>query len=140
MTRISAPRTRASRAGQTPDVAYSGCARLLHLSRRASVRSGFNRSTACYQPGINNVPIRYCSPSSFTSDALTNNELGWKTQWFGHRLQWNGAIYQEDWKNVQVNLFDPGVLGNVRLRHERADLPGVRGVRDIVDRGDRFRA
>ena len=73
---------------------------------------GFNRSSACYQPGINNVPL-YCSPSSFTSDALTNNELGWKTQWFGHRLQWNGAIYQEDWKNVQVNLFDPGVLGNV---------------------------
>lgn len=73
---------------------------------------GFNRSSACYQPGINNVPL-YCSPSSFTSDSLTNKELGWKTQWFGHRLQWNGAIYQEDWKNVQVNLFDPGVLGNV---------------------------
>jgi iron complex outermembrane receptor protein len=73
---------------------------------------GFNRSSACYQPAINGVPL-YCSPFSFTSDNLTNNEIGWKTQFFDHRLQWNGAVYQEDWSNVQVNLFDPGVLGNV---------------------------
>jgi len=81
---------------------------------------GFNRSSACYQPGINNVPL-YCSPSSFTSDSLTNNELGWKTQWFGHRLQWNGAIYQEDWNNVQVNL-SIRACSAMSLRHERADL------------------
>ncbi len=73
---------------------------------------GFNRSFGCYIPGVNDTPL-YCSPSSFTSDNLTNNELGWKTEFFGHRLRWNGAVYQEDWKNVQVNFFDPGVLGNV---------------------------
>ena len=73
---------------------------------------GFNRSSACYQPGIGGVPL-YCSPFSFTSDNLTNNEIGWKTQFFDHRLQWNGAVYQEDWNNVQVNLFDPPALGNV---------------------------
>src|SRR5260370_35125674 len=48
-----------------------------------------------------------------TSDNLTNNEIGWKTEFFDRRLQWNGAVYQEDWNNVQVNFFDPGVLGNV---------------------------
>jgi outer membrane receptor protein involved in Fe transport len=73
---------------------------------------GFNRSFSCYIPGVNNVAL-YCSPSSFTSDSLTNNELGWKTEFFGHRFQWNGAIYQENWNDVQVNFFDPGVLGNV---------------------------
>jgi outer membrane receptor protein involved in Fe transport len=73
---------------------------------------GFNRSFACYIQDAKGV-AQYCSPSSFTSDSLTNNELGWKTEFFDHRLQWNGAVYQEDWNNVQVAFFDPGVLGNV---------------------------
>ena len=72
----------------------------------------FNRSAACYIPDANNVP-QYCSPLAYTSDDLTNNELGWKTLFFNRRLQWNGAVYQEDWKNTQVSFFDPGLLGNV---------------------------
>ena len=28
-------------------------------------------------------------------------------------MQWNGAIYQENWNNVQVSFLDPGVAGNV---------------------------
>jgi outer membrane receptor protein involved in Fe transport len=42
-----------------------------------------------------------------------NNEIGWKTEFLDHRLQWNGAVYQEDWSNVQVGFFDPGQLGNL---------------------------
>jgi outer membrane receptor protein involved in Fe transport len=44
---------------------------------------------------------------------LTNNEIGWKTEFFEHRLQWNGAIYRENWNNVQVAFFDPGLVGNI---------------------------
>jgi outer membrane receptor protein involved in Fe transport len=44
---------------------------------------------------------------------LTNNEIGWKTEFFEHRLQWNGAIYQENWNNVQISFFDPGLVGNI---------------------------
>ena len=73
---------------------------------------GFNRSSACYAADQSQVK-QYCSPLAFASDNLTNNELGWKTEFFGRRLQWNGAVYQENWNNVQVSLFDPGVLGNV---------------------------
>ncbi len=72
----------------------------------------FNRSAACYIPNAAGTP-QYCSPLAYTSDDLTNNELGWKTEFLNHRLQWNAALYQEDWKNVQVSFFDPGVLGNV---------------------------
>jgi len=72
----------------------------------------FNRNSGCYIPGINNVP-QYCSPLGYESDDLLNNELGWKTEFLNHHLQWNAAIYQEDWKNAQVSFFDPGVLGNV---------------------------
>jgi outer membrane receptor protein involved in Fe transport len=72
----------------------------------------FNRSTACYVPDASGVG-QYCSPLAYKSDDLTNSELGWKTVLLNHRLQWNAAFYQEDWKNAQVSFFDPGVLGNV---------------------------
>jgi outer membrane receptor protein involved in Fe transport len=56
----------------------------------------------------------FTTPQGFAPDSLTNNELGWKTEWLGHHLQFNGAVYQEDWKNVQVSFFDPqGGLGNL---------------------------
>jgi outer membrane receptor protein involved in Fe transport len=33
--------------------------------------------------------------------------MGFKTEFFAHRLQLNGAVYQEDWKNTIVEFFDP---------------------------------
>jgi iron complex outermembrane recepter protein len=72
----------------------------------------FNRSSGTYVPDSQGIG-QYVSPLSFVSDNLTNNELGWKTEFFEHRLQWNGALYQENWNNVQIALFDPGLLGNV---------------------------
>ena len=87
----------------------------------------FNRTSACYIPGNANGITLYCSPLPFTSDNLTNNELGWKTEFFDHRLQFNGAVYQENWKNVQVQFFDPGVLGNVGFGTNGPDYR-VRGI------------
>jgi iron complex outermembrane recepter protein len=75
----------------------------------------FNRSAACYiptSPATGGIP-QYCSPLSYASDTLINNEIGWKTQFFDHRLQWNGAVYQENWNNAQVTFFQPGLLGNI---------------------------
>jgi iron complex outermembrane receptor protein len=65
-----------------------------------------------YAPGTDGVN-QFAVPRSYSSDKLTNNEIGWKTEWFDHRLQWNGAIYREEWDNVQVAFFDPGVTGNI---------------------------
>jgi iron complex outermembrane recepter protein len=56
---------------------------------------------------------QYSIPASYLSDQLTNNEVGWKTEFFNHRLQWNGAVYQENWNNVQISFFDPSVVGNI---------------------------
>ncbi|HVO48618.1 MAG TPA: TonB-dependent receptor, partial [Steroidobacteraceae bacterium] len=72
----------------------------------------FNRNFGCYIDDPQGIKL-YCSPLAYTSDNLTNNEIGWKSEWFGRRFQWNGAVYQENWDNVQVSFFDPGVLGNV---------------------------
>ena len=68
---------------------------------------GFNRQS---KPVLNGT---YNTPLEFAPDTLINNELGWKTQWFNRRLEFNGAVYQEDWKDVQVAVFDPQAgLGN----------------------------
>jgi iron complex outermembrane recepter protein len=64
-------------------------------------------------------------PLDFAPDDLTNNELGWKTLWMNQRIQWNGAIYQEDWNNAQIvlgygsNLSTMGITlngGDYRVR------------------------
>jgi iron complex outermembrane receptor protein len=62
---------------------------------------------------VNGVSYTYQTPQSYAPDTLINNEIGWKTQWFDHRLQFNGAVYQEDWKDVQVQIFQSCCYGNL---------------------------
>jgi iron complex outermembrane recepter protein len=66
----------------------------------------------------------WVSPLAFAPDSLTNNELGWKTLWMDRRIQWDGAIYQEDWNHVQIDGGSSGITtvrvilngGNYRVR------------------------
>jgi iron complex outermembrane recepter protein len=66
----------------------------------------------------------WVSPVAFAPDSLTNNELGWKTMWMDRRIEWNGAIYQENWNHVQIDGSASGILsysvilngGNYRVR------------------------
>jgi outer membrane receptor protein involved in Fe transport len=86
---------------------------LVYFTWSQGFRPGaFNRTVGCWIPNANGVP-QYCQPTAYASDNLTNNEIGWKTEFFDHRLQFNGAVYRENWSNVQINLFDPPTLGNV---------------------------
>jgi iron complex outermembrane recepter protein len=52
-------------------------------------------------------------PLDYAPDTLINNEIGWKTTWLERRIQWDGAIYQENWNNAQVGAFNRGVIGGV---------------------------
>jgi iron complex outermembrane recepter protein len=52
----------------------------------------------------------WVGPLGFAPDTLTNNELGWKTIWMDRRIQWDGAIYQEDWDQTQLGLYGLGVI------------------------------
>jgi outer membrane receptor protein involved in Fe transport len=52
----------------------------------------------------------WVSPLAFAPDSLTNNELGWKTLWMDRRIQWNGAIYQENWDHVQIDGGASGII------------------------------
>ncbi len=75
---------------------------------------GFNRAQSIISPSSPLYGL-YTPPLTYGPDVLINNEFGWKTEWFNHRLQWNGAIYQEDWKDVQIGILDPGITGNLEF-------------------------
>lgn len=77
---------------------------------------GFNRGAHVADHTVNTVnglSYVYQSPSAYAPDTLVNNEVGWKTQWFDRRLEFNGAVYQEDWKDVQVQIFQSCCYGNL---------------------------
>lgn len=87
---------------------------------------GFNYS-AKYTQKVNGQ-YQFATPTNYSPDTLINNELGWKAEFLGHRLQINGAIYQEDWKNTIVSFFDPQQgFGNLSFRTNGPDYR-VRGL------------
>jgi outer membrane receptor protein involved in Fe transport len=88
---------------------------------------GFNRGVSAHLPEANGVS-QFSTPATYAPDQLTNNEFGWKTEWWAHRMQFNGALYQESWKNAQVAFFDPqGGFGNLTFSTNGPDFR-VRGI------------
>jgi iron complex outermembrane receptor protein len=55
---------------------------------------------------------QFYKPEGYDSDNLVNNEIGFKSEFLNHRVQFNVSAYQMDWKDVQLPLFDPVHLGN----------------------------
>jgi outer membrane receptor protein involved in Fe transport len=85
---------------------------------------GFNRGSSQQLRGVDRTTgvarratyNQWQIPFAFDSDDLVNKEIGWKTTLFSNRLQFNGAIYQETWKNVQSAIFAPQAgFGNLTI-------------------------
>jgi iron complex outermembrane receptor protein len=74
-----------------------------------------------YRPGGIN---RKGTLPPYKADFLTNYELGWKTTWADNRLSWNGALFQEDWKDFQFSYL--GVNGLTEIRN--ANQARIRGL------------
>jgi iron complex outermembrane recepter protein len=70
--------------------------------------------------GVNRVSAPGTPP--YQADYLENFEVGWKTQWFDHRVRWNGALFWENWKNFQFSYLVPPSItaiangGNARIK------------------------
>lgn len=63
-----------------------------------------------YRPGgINRSP----SAGEYTSDFLTNWEAGWKTQWLDNTLQFNAAVFLEEWEDFQVSFVGANAITQV---------------------------
>jgi len=57
----------------------------------------------------------WTAPVAYGPDTLVNNEVGWKTAWLGKRLQWDGAVYQEEWNHAQIDAFASRVLSGATI-------------------------
>jgi iron complex outermembrane recepter protein len=73
---------------------------------------GFNRAQGLEAPISNGGVDQYNKPSGYAPDELINNEIGWKTEFLDHRLQINGSLYYMKWNDVQLQFYNPPVLGN----------------------------
>ncbi|MBS0395586.1 MAG: TonB-dependent receptor [Proteobacteria bacterium] len=74
---------------------------------------GFNQNGGTNHAFGTDGNAQYILPSAYTSDKLTNNEVGFKGTFWNRRIQVNAAYYRENWDNVQVAFFNPGLVGNV---------------------------
>jgi iron complex outermembrane receptor protein len=72
---------------------------------------GFNQGVGLVPPTSPLAGV-FTVPRFYGSDTLKNYEIGWKTQLFDRRLQFNGAVYDEEWYNVQLQIYDPTLYGN----------------------------
>jgi iron complex outermembrane recepter protein len=107
---------------------------LIYATWSQGFRPGaFNRQSASVPTYINGPDGKpqFAIPNFYQSDQLTNKEIGWKTEWFDHRFQWNGAIYQENWNNVQIGFFDPGETGNLAFGDNGPNFR-IRGVETSI--------
>lgn len=76
--------------------------RMLYATYSTGFRPGGNNRDAFALGQLQSIP-------PYSADTLTNYEIGWKTQFFDRKLRFNGAIFWEEWKDVQYSL--PGILG-----------------------------
>ncbi len=76
-----------------------------------------------FRPGGNN---RLPFVAAYAADTLTNYEVGWKTAWLDHRLRVNGAVFYEQWNNLQYAVT--GVSGITSIVNAaNAHTKGIEG-------------
>jgi len=76
------------------------------FSRRLQSRCGVCRSFGQHRDGF---AYTYKAPQPL-SRTLVNNEIGWKTQWFDRRLEFNGAFIKRTGR-LQVQISSPAAMG-----------------------------
>jgi iron complex outermembrane recepter protein len=79
-----------------------------------------------FRPG--GVNRRIFQQALYTSDTLTNYELGFKSTWDENRFRLNVAVFQEDWNDFQFSFLGQNGLtenrnaGDARIRGVESDI------------------
>lgn len=62
----------------------------------------------------------------YDPDTLANYEVGWKSSWAGNRVRFNGAVFYEDWDDIQFSFLPPSGSGLTVIRNAgSARIEGV---------------
>ena len=64
----------------------------------------------------------------YKADYLDNYEFGWKTEWLDRHLLWNGAVFQENWKDFQFAILGQNGLTEIK----NANQARIRGLETNV--------
>ena len=76
--------------------------KMVYFTYSTGFRPGGNNRDSFFNGHVQDIP-------AFRADTLTNYEFGWKTSWANRTLYFNGAVFLEEWHDVQYSL--PGILG-----------------------------
>jgi iron complex outermembrane recepter protein len=79
-----------------------------------------------FRPGGVN---RVLGNGPYAADFLSNYEVGWKTQWLGNTLRWNGALFWEDWKNFQFSFLGQNSVTII----QNGGAARIKGIETSVD-------
>ena len=77
-----------------------------------------------YSKGFRPGGVNRVAAGAYQPDYLQNYEIGWKTQWLNHHLRWNGALFWEDWKNLQFAFLVPPSINAI----ENGGTARVKGI------------
>jgi outer membrane receptor protein involved in Fe transport len=70
---------------------------------------------------------QYEKPAGVNSDNLINNEIGFKSEFFEHRLVFDASAYYMKWKDEQLSLFEPAFFGNTTFNVQGPDFT-IKGI------------
>ena len=66
----------------------------------------------------------------YQADYLKNYEVGWKTQWLGNTLRFNGAFFYEQWDDFQFSFLGANSVtivanaGQARVKGAETEIDG----------------
>lgn len=81
---------------------------------------------ATYSEGFRPGGVNRNDGSPYNADYLKNYELGWKTTWADGRVRVNGALFHEEWDDIQYGYLPPGGVGLTVIRNVgAAEIDGI---------------
>jgi iron complex outermembrane recepter protein len=128
-TTIGAPCTDIAPSGQPERVTASGNVPRYNLTYKATPDKMFyvTYSEGFRPGGVNRTAAQGIGP--YLPDYLKNYEIGWKMQFFGHTVRWNGAIFREDWNNFQFSFLGPNSVTII----ENAAAARIKGIESELE-------
>ncbi|HEY1874682.1 MAG TPA: TonB-dependent receptor [Steroidobacteraceae bacterium] len=110
------------------DTLYTGKAQLdFHLAPDFLAYAGINRGVkgGGYTAPLFPISITDFSTLTFRPEKLTSYEVGFKSEYFDHRLRVNGAAYYYDYKDYQALIYTVSLeqlIVNADATHKGAEL------------------
>ena len=128
LTRLSGLPLTDDYAASRSDTLFTGKAQVdFHISKDFLAYAGVNRGVkgGGYTAPLFPLFINDISKMSFSPEKLTSYEVGFKSEYFDHRLRVNGAAYYYDYKDYQALIYTISLeqlIVNADARHVGGEL------------------